>query len=202
MIGGEPLIGRCLAALSPLSAEVHGLLTDSASEAELRPWAERAGWRVFVGSADNVLDRYVKAAREWGIQTIIRATGDNPLLSARQAQWVYEVFDREGADFCAAGNLPVGTGVEVVRTSALEAAWSDSPDAYEREHVSPFLYRRPERFRIVRVPASLKVAFPQGRVTIDTSEDLEYVRRLWRAHPFTSPPEIEEFLPWLQQNPR
>jgi spore coat polysaccharide biosynthesis protein SpsF len=75
--------------------------------------------------------------------------------------------------------FPIGLDTEVCSFEALEAAWREAEDPYEREHVLPFIYERRARFRVflLRGPED----HGQLRWTVDTSEDLEVVRRVF-AH--------------------
>lgn len=201
-LGGKTVTERCLAALSSLAVDHRVLVTEPGSARELEPLIEGTGWGLFVGSKDDVLDRFVQAARATGSTTVVRATGDNPLVSATLAAIALERHRLQGADFSALDGGPIGSGVEVIETSALEAAWGSQPDVYEREHVSPYLYRRPDRFRIHRTPVPASCWAPEARITLDTPDDLDYLRALWGAVYQGHAPEVEELIPWLNQHPR
>jgi len=82
-LGGRTVLQRCLDALEGVPAQVHAVVTEPGSLEELSPLVRTAGWQVFSGSRTDVLDRYVQAARFFGCSTVVRATGDNPLVSAR-----------------------------------------------------------------------------------------------------------------------
>ena len=202
MLGGKTVIERCFEALAAVRADRRVLVTEPASVSALEPLARAAGWETYVGSKDDVLDRFVQAARATGTTTIVRATGDNPLVSAALANSLRHLHEADQADYSGFVGGPVGTGVEILRVAALEAAWSLSPNDYQREHVGPALYQRPEHFRIHRpeVPADCRA--PQARVTLDTPEDLEYLTALWDELDPATPPEVEDLIPWLNHHPR
>jgi spore coat polysaccharide biosynthesis protein SpsF len=202
LLGGSTVTQRCFSALDGVSADRRLLVTEPASASELEPLARSAGWEFFVGSTDDVLDRFVQAARATGTSTIIRATGDNPLVSARLANLLLDLHRAEQADYSGFVGAPVGTGVEILRTAALETAWSSSPDGYEREHVSPFLYRRPDSFRIRRPEVPSACLAPETSVTLDTADDLAYLRTLWEDLFRGRALEVEDLIPWLKRNPR
>lgn len=202
LLGGVPVVQRCFQALDRVRADRRVLVTEPASADDLEPLARASGWELFVGSKDDVLDRFVQAARATGTDTIVRATGDNPLVSAALANSLLDRHRSLGSDYSGYLGAPVGTGVEVLRVSALETAWSSGPDPYEREHVAPFLYRRPERFSIDRPGVPAPCRCPDGRVTLDTPDDLAYLRLLWETAYRGSPPEVEDLIPWLNRHPR
>ena len=202
LLGGLSVAKRCLDALNAVRSDLKVVVTESASAQEMLPLAQEAGWKLFVGSKDDVLDRFVQAARFTGVQTIVRATGDNPLVSAKLANVLLERHLANSSDYSGFVGAPVGTGVEILNAAALERAWSASTDAYDREHVSPYLYRHPDRFSIDRPEVPAEYRAPDARVTLDTSEDLAYLQSLWAAVYRGNPPEVEDLIPWLSRNPR
>jgi spore coat polysaccharide biosynthesis protein SpsF len=201
-LGGQPVVVRCFQALDGVRADRRVLVTEPGSAPDLEPLARSCGWEVFVGSKDDVLDRFVQGARAHGADTVIRATGDNPLVSARLANLLADRHRERNSDYSGFLQGPVGSGVEVVRVAALEQAWASGPDAYEREHVAPFLYRRPGVFSIDQPDVPPPCRAPGARITLDTPEDLEYLRALWAAVYQGFPPEPEDLIPWLNQHPR
>lgn len=201
-LGGLPLVVRCFQALDGVRADRRILVTEPASAPELEPLARLAGWETFAGSKDDVLDRFVRAARAYGVTTVVRATGDNPVVSASLANRLLARHRERNSDYSGFQSGPLGTGVEILKVSALEQAWASSPDAYEREHVSPYLYRRPETFAIDRPEVPEACRAPEARVTVDTPEDLAYLRSLWDDVYRGTPPEPEDLIPWLNRHPR
>ena len=184
-------------ALNSVEADCRMLLTTRDSEAELRPLAEESGWGLSVGSKDDVLARYVLAAREVGADRIVRATGDNPLVSAIMANAALHLFDETGASYAGFSELPLGAGVEIVDVTSLEEAFEEATDAYEREHVSPFLYHRPERYRIEvhRAPDGFRA--PGTRITLDDPADYAFLRRLYEDLYTGDPLDLDVVVPYL-----
>lgn len=188
-----------MTALNSVRGDHRMLLTTEDSESRLRPLAEKTGWGVYVGPKDDVLARYVLAARETGAHRLVRATGDNPLVSAVMANATLDLSDETGADYAGFGELPVGSGVEVIDVRALEQAYTEAEDPYEREHVAPFLYRRPERFRIEIPPAPEQYRAPGTRITLDTADDYTFLKELYRALYDGEPLELDTVVPYLRK---
>jgi spore coat polysaccharide biosynthesis protein SpsF len=69
--------------------------------------------------------------------------------------------------------------VEAFGLDALEAAEREAVDPYEREHVTPFIYRRPERFTLAALTQDIDES--QLRWTVDTPEDFDFVERVYAA---------------------
>lgn len=197
-LGDRTSIEQVMLSLSRIRADLRALVTDAESEAVLTPLARRSGFRVFVGPQDDVLARYAMAAREFGLSTVVRATGDNPLVSAEVAHLALERHRRDRNDFTALIDAPLGTGVEVLRAEALFQAERQATAAYDREHVSPYIFDRPDRFRVYRRQAPEEYLMPGAKVTLDTPEDYELLRRIYRDLFRGEPITIRELLAWLE----
>lgn len=196
-LAGRPLIGHVMQALSGVPAAVHALVTEERSAGALAALADEYGFSLFTGDPEDVLRRYADALRHFGVDTVVRATGDNPLVSARLVREILRLHEEQEADLSGFDDLPLGTGVEILSRTALLQADAAATDPYEREHVSPHLYRHPERFRIHRIPAPAEFRLPDGRVTVDTPEDYHYVRQLMYELYQGVPLEIDEVVQWL-----
>jgi spore coat polysaccharide biosynthesis protein SpsF len=143
--------------------------------------SERSGYRAVRGSETDVLDRYLTAARAADAGVIVRITSDCPATDPEIVNLVVEAFRSSGVDFASnmlvPWTFPVGLAVEVVSREALEQAGRDDHDPAWREHVTPYLYRHPELFRLLRVPAESDHS--DRRWTIDTPEDYAVVARIF-----------------------
>jgi spore coat polysaccharide biosynthesis protein SpsF len=180
-LGGEPLIFRVMAALAMVGADAHILACPSDAEAAFAPLAERAGFRIVVGSKEDVLERYCGAIRATGADRVIRATGDNPFVFPDAAAAIARDAAELGADYGAYAGLPHGAGVEAVASEALLRAEREAFLPAEREHVCPYLYGHPELFGLHRPLAPVRWRAPGIRVTVDTAEDYERALALHAA---------------------
>src|SRR3546814_6034329 len=127
--------------------------TGNAADDPVAALAEREGVPVFRGSEHDVLDRFLRGAELVGADVAVRLTGDCPLTDPELIDAVVGVFrDAEPAVDYATNSFPrtwpIGLDVEVAAMAALRQAAAEATDPYDREHVTPFLYRQPERFRI------------------------------------------------------
>jgi spore coat polysaccharide biosynthesis protein SpsF len=195
------VIQHVMRSVRGIGAEVNALLTDAASEASLRPIARGEGFELLVGPDEDVLARYCMASRAWSVDQVIRVTGDNPLTSTDLARRILFEHRKARTDLSHYLGIPWGTGVEVIQAQALFAAEQDAREADEREHITTFLYRHPERFRILEAPAPADADLPEGRVTVDTADDLDRIRRLFDDLYEGAPIEIDRLIPWLKAHP-
>lgn len=136
------------------------------------------------GSLHNVLDRFYQAALAFRADVVVRLTADCPLVDPQLLDQVMEEFLRTGVDFCCnrlppplKRTYPIGLDVEVCTFQALECAWKEAKEPHEREHVMPYLYDSPGRFKIFRVDYDKD--YGEMRWTVDTPQDLELVRQIF-----------------------
>lgn len=186
---GEPMLGRQVERLRRCK-RIDALTvatSDGDDDAPIAAYCERLGLPVYRGSLHDVLDRYRNAALAFGpSDAIVRLTADCPLADWDVIDQVIDTHMAGGYDHTnntsPERTYPHGLDAEAVRPEVLEIAWREARDPYEREHVTPFVYRRPERFRLGSLinpdPA------PELRWTVDTPEDLAFVREVYeRLYP-------------------
>jgi len=178
-IAGRSLLTRVLERLSHQGELPVVLATTTLLEDDLLcEEAERLGIAVLRGSADDVLGRYAFAASLLGVPAIIRATADNPAVDLAAAGRTLEILQRSGADYVVDFGLPVGATVEAISVPALVRAAALATEPHDREHVTPFI-RRDGRSRAVDALAPTELRRPDLRFTVDTAEDLDYMRRVY-----------------------
>jgi len=193
---GRPLVSYALRALRKIPAEVYVLATDGESRAALTHPAEEAGFHLFAGHPLDVLRRYRDALRAHPADTVVRATGDNPLVSWEMGGRLLEEHRARGADYSGYFGLPVGCGVEIVRTEALLRADREAVDPYEREHVTPYLYRHPEIFDLHR-PLAEERFRSRFSVSVDTPGDFERVSAVVSDLCADGPPPLSALMAWI-----
>jgi spore coat polysaccharide biosynthesis protein SpsF (cytidylyltransferase family) len=154
--------------------------SDLVADGPIAELGRRLDVTVFRGSEHDVLDRYYQAARSCGADTIVRLTADNPFVGADLVDWTIRRFHEEEADYVdtwASRTIATGLTVEVLTSAALEAAWTGDNDLSSREHVTSYVIRHPERFRVVHLDHE---QWGGGlRLTVDTVEDLALARDLY-----------------------
>jgi spore coat polysaccharide biosynthesis protein SpsF len=138
---------------------------------------------VFRGSEEDVLDRYMKAARAFDADVIVRITSDCPLIDQTSIDQTISCFLGSSPRVDYASNtlpprtFPRGLDVEVMSREALEHAWREDHDLRSREHVTPYIYRHPESFTLLRVVNDQDRS--GYRWTVDTPEDLAFVQAVY-----------------------
>jgi len=196
---GGNIIQHVMRSLALVPADVRALLTDKASVEELLPFAEDEDYAVFAGPELDVLARYCMACREYAVSRVLRATGDNPLTSASLAARILGEHAARGADLSHYLGCPLGTGVEVIEAEALFAAEREATAADEREHITTFIYRHPERFSIFEPTAPASATLADAHVSVDTRDDFDRIRSIFEALYVGRPLEAQEVVQWLQR---
>lgn len=182
---GEPMIGRQLERLGR-SARIGRIVVATStdpSDDPLADYVQESGHLVFRGALADVLDRFAGAmALVPEADTIVRLTADCPLADWAVIDATIDCYREAGADY--ASNTPArrtyahGLDTEVMRRAALERACREAADPYEREHVTPFIYRRPDQFRLAYL--SQPVSQAHLRWTVDVPDDLAFVREVYQ----------------------
>jgi spore coat polysaccharide biosynthesis protein SpsF len=181
-LGGDTVLGRVVSRVRQcrlVNDLVVATSTDPADDIILNE-CRRLGIRAFRGSEQDVLDRYYRAAREAQADVVVRITSDCPLIDPGVSDKTIQAFLDVRPDYASnvlERTYPRGLDTEVVTLAALECAWRDAREAYQREHVTPFLYERPEHFRLLSVKGNHD--YSQYRWTLDTPEDLEFLRAVY-----------------------
>jgi spore coat polysaccharide biosynthesis protein SpsF len=180
-LGGSSILEQAMASLALVSSGLRVLATDEASAAALRPAAARQGFELLVGPAEDVLARYCLAIRRFKPDLVLRATGDNPLVSRELANLLIDRRATRPCDYAGYVGMPSGMGVELVASEALLRAEAEAREAPEREHVCPYICGHPEIFRVDRPEAPAEYFLPGASVSVDTAADYEAMLRLYGA---------------------
>ncbi|PCG19106.1 spore coat protein [Brachyspira sp. G79] len=136
----------------------------------------------FVGSEEDVLNRYTKAAEKFNADIVVRATGDNPLVSIKALDMIVDYHIDKNADLSHYDLLPYGSGVEVINYEALKYADDNSRDIFEHEHITQYHYRYADKFKIENPKVIESFAMPELRTTVDTIEDYNNVCNIFNKY--------------------
>lgn len=184
---GRPVLARQLERV--LAADTVGTVvvatTHDPEDVAVADVAEAAGVPVVRGSRDDVLDRHRVAAEAHDADVVVKIPSDCPLIDPDVIDRVIGTFlaDPERWDYLS--NLhppswPDGQDTEVVARSALEAAAAEATRPFEREHTTPFIWERPDRFAIGNVRWDRDDDLSMShRWTLDYPEDLAFVRAVY-----------------------
>ena len=151
---GKPLIAYEIERLKQCERIQNIVLatSDKPSDDPIAAVGEELGVMVFRGSESDVLDRYYQAAKATNATTIMRVTGDCPLIDPEICNATIRDFFTQDADYIMTSpRFAEGLDCEVFTFAALEASWKEAELASEREHVTLFIRNRPERFTCIKI---------------------------------------------------
>lgn len=187
-LGGKPMLERVITRVSRsrFISDLVVATTEDPSDDPIVEFCQTHAVPVYRGSLYDVLDRYYQAALLYHADVIVRITADCPMIDPAEIDRVIAAFFEGECDF-AANRLPppnprtspIGMDTEVCSFAALETAWKNATEKFEREHVMPYLYDTPGRFRVKVVETEPSMG--HLRFTVDTEADLQVARAVYAA---------------------
>lgn len=132
------------------------------------------------GSSNDVLSRYYEAAKKYDAKTIIRVTADCPVIDPVIIDHLIASYKLKKVDYMSNGmtrTFPRGLDAEIFSFDILQRAYKEASLEYEREHVTPYLYRHPEIFSLNSFLNTEDLSF--HRWTVDTEEDFELIKIIY-----------------------
>ena len=200
-IAGQPMLTRVFTRTSRARTldEVIFATTTDASDDPVAEYCDFSGIPFTRGSLFDVLDRYYQTAKQAKADVIVRVTADCPVIDPELIDEVTKAVIKDQFDFACnrlpppfQRTYPIGLDVEVCSFDLLEKAWKESTETFHREHVMPYFYEGVKLTRESRTletgisPRGFNIAllnyptdFGDYRWTVDTPEDLEFMRQIY-----------------------
>lgn len=182
-ICGKPLIVRVLERVcsSNLIDRIMIATTQQKKDEVLLKLASELCVHGYAGSVDDVLDRFYQAAKMATADIIVRITPDDPFKDPEVIDEVIGYFlQHENLDYASntiCPTYPDGLDVEVFSFYALEKAWKEAKLPSEREHVTPYIWKQPDKFNIANIENDENLS--HLRWTIDYEEDLLFALEVY-----------------------
>jgi len=170
----------------------------------LEVWADENNILCFRGSENDVLGRFYSTAQYFKVDTIVRITADDPFKDPEIIDLVIKFFEENNLDFAYNNNpptFPEGLDTEVFSFDALEKAFFNSVDSFEREHVTQYFYRNPSTFRQACIMNNTD--FSYLRWTIDTQQDWDMAEIIYnRLYKIKENFNMSDILELLNKEPQ
>lgn len=204
-IAGRPMLQRVLERVraAPGVDQVVVATTQHQSDNVISDWCGAHGIAVYRGSDEDVLTRFWECLQRYPSDYVIRVTADDPLkdpiLIARALALCASAPEVDYASNTLQPSYPEGLDVEVLKYRALERAAREATLPSEREHVTPYVWKHPDRF--VLRDFAMRPNLSHWRLTVDKPNDLILMRAIF-TH-FRDQPLIdcEKVIGWLSENP-
>ena len=184
LIDGKPLLWHVVNRLK-YATKIDDIIvatTVSEKDDKIEEWCKKNNVHCFRGSEENVLNRYYSASEAFPSDYVVRITADDPFKEPKVIDAVITKLIEEGYDHVTNNlppSFPEGLDCEAFKKSALDRSEKEAETAFEREHVTQYIYHHPEIFKIgnVRNPENLSYL----RWTVDKDVDFEMVKAVY-AH--------------------
>jgi len=142
--------------------------------------AQRLGVNSYQGSKNNVLNRFVQAAKAYNLDTIIRITGDNPIVLNDILDKCISQHINNKVEYTRNSNLPIGTSFEIIQFDTLNKINHildiNDPD---REHVTVYVKKNREYFCIQELNHEEYKNLSNVRLTLDYPSDFALINLLF-----------------------
>lgn len=200
-IAGQPTLQRVFIRTSRAGTATETIFatTTDPSDDPVTEYCEFSGIPFTRGSLYDVLDRYYQSARQARADVVVRVTADCPVIDPALIDDVVNTLLEGRYDFVCnrlpppwQRTYPIGLDVEACSFPVLEKAWKEAGEPQHREHVMPFIYEGVELITENRAlqtgtsPRGFHIAllhhttdFGDYRWTVDTPEDLEFMRQVY-----------------------
>jgi spore coat polysaccharide biosynthesis protein SpsF len=209
-LGHQPVLAWMLARTrrAQLVDEVVVATTTDPSDDPVAEYCQQHGVAFTRGSMQDVLDRYYQAAKAFHADVIVRLTADCPFIDPNLLDDNLRTFLQAEPKLDFAANrlpppyrrtIPIGLDAEYCWFEGLETIWREARGKHQREHVMPYFYEHPDRFRILHMTHEPDLG--DLRWTVDTPEDLELLRRIVSYFPDRDDFSWQEVLDLVQQHP-
>lgn len=201
---GRPLIVR-LAQRVQLCAKLDKVVLCTSTHSEddiLQKIGQEYGIPVFRGHEDDVMQRFLDCAADYGAQHIVRITGDNPLVDPQVMERLIDSHLEKNADYTRMDGLPEGITSEVIAVEALKKAHALSENPNHSEYMTWYFTKNNVfKLNILQAPPELSRAC--FRLTVDYEEDLCLIKRIYEEFDFDyRPPSLLEIIQFLDTNPK
>lgn len=203
-VASQPMLQRVFIRTSratTVSETIFATTTDP-SDDPVAEYCDFSGVPIIRGSLYDVLDRYYQTAKQAKADVVVRITADCPVIDPALIDDVVKMILETGDsryDFVANRlpppyhrTYPIGLDVEACRFEVLERAWNEAKEPQHREHAMPYFYEGVELTTVNRQlqtglsPRGFNIAllhhttdFGDYRWTVDTPEDLDFIRQVY-----------------------
>lgn len=205
-LAGEPLLYRLVERVRQTRLVDHVVVATSEepSDEPLAEMCRQKGIACFRGPLDDVLERFYLAASGYSPEAVMRITGDCPLFDPDLADEMIARYREDDYDYASndiVSTYPDGLDLEIIRFSALRQAWEKAVLPSEREHVTSYVWNRPEDFRILDILSHEDLS--SLRLTVDEPRDYEVVSRIFnRLYPGNDRFRLDDILRLLREDPQ
>ncbi len=206
LLSGKPLMYYTLSRLKTLQskAKIVVATTNLPADDAIELYCHKNKVDVFRGSEANVLERYYHCAQKYSAKTIIRITGDCPLVDPNLLEKMLNFYLKNQSDYDCVSNVldrsyPKGLDIEIFSNKALKKSYIEAQNEYQKEHVTPYIYQNPKLFTLCNFKD--QDDYSLFNVSVDTQKDFDFVEKIIKKYYPTNPLfGLEEIKEYCQSN--
>lgn len=163
--------------------------TNLSNDDIIASFSESQNVEIFRGSENDVLDRFYQCTKKFNGNTIVRICADSPFIDYNLIDECFTKFEESNIDYLSntiikhgetwkedQNGYPLGTAVEVFSFRTLEKAWDESINKFEREHVTEYITKHPEKFRLGFISNSEDLS--SYRIVVDFQKDFDLTQKI------------------------
>ena len=202
--GGKTVLQHGLDRLSWSGLPVYVATTINKTDDEIVELCESIGVPCYRGSEGDVLSRYYECAKKFGLDVVVRATSDNPLVDGNLVKEGVRKYlrlpENSYVSNCLEDPYPHGFNFEIFSFNALEHAHTRAKEPFEREHVTPFIFNVEKNKGVALSSITYQREHSHIRLTVDEPDDWHLIKILmneYRAYE----KNCEDIIDLLERNP-
>ena len=180
-------------------------IPDLPSEKPLEDLGRRCGIEILKGPENDVLGRFILAGEILEAENLLRVCGDDPFIDLALVRSLIRLHLERKADYTITPvAIPLGTGTELVRLSALRRVAGQTSQPIYREHVTTYFHDHPGEFTLAHAPCPRYLQNKNYRLTMDAEQDLLLADQLYRLFSSPSSPviDMEQVIEHLDRHPQ
>jgi spore coat polysaccharide biosynthesis protein SpsF len=184
-LAGKPLLVRMVERVqaSKTPAKIVVATTTDESDDIVEKFCKENNIECFRGHPTDLLERHYECALKYKADVVSKIPSDCPLIDPQIIDKVFEYYLKNDFDFVSnlhPATYPDGNDIEIMSFDVLETAYREAVLPLEREHTTPFIWERPERFKIGNVEWKTGLDYSKThRFTIDYIEDYEFIKWIY-----------------------
>jgi len=180
---GEPMLMHLVRRLRAVPSVDNVVIatTTNSGDAPIVDFAAANGIACFRGSEDDVLARVIAAGESDGAEVLVEITGDCPVIDPDLVEQTIRMYFHHKVDYASNSivrGYPDGMDTQVISMAALKSSAALTSNPLDREHVSRYLWQRPDRYRIVHLVAPPSLHWPELGLTLDEQGDYLLLKRI------------------------
>lgn len=201
-IGNDPILKHIIKQIqkSSLIDEIVLAISEKNGNQVFEDFARKNNLKFVVGNEIDVLDRLIKATNYVNGDIIFRCTSENPYIYWEKIDTVINQHISGKFDYTYITKIPLGTGFELINKKALEISHKNGSKKHRSELCTLYINENKKKFKILSYIPPKELQKPEIRLTVDTPEDLQLARIIFKSIRKKFPLHIKDIISFLESD--